>query len=154
MIVTVTMTVMMAMVVTVSMIFVQVPGFVVVVVVPMAVTVLPVHFFEETHRVQESNAKGKKQELGQPKPEGGRFVQNVRQNIDGGEVDKTTGRDKNQTVPCQIGRLEPDNAAQHRRHRRSELSKNCFPLRESALDQNRKVPQFVGDLVEQYREGG
>ena len=124
-----------------------------VLVVPVAVPMTAaIHFLQEAHGVQKGDPESKKDELGQPKPEGCLFVQNIGQDVHGGQVHKAARCNENQTISGHFLRQKSHRGPNHGRKGRSELCHNGVLFTESVLDENGKVSQLVGYFVEQYRK--
>jgi len=155
MIVMIVVIVVIVMVIVVVIVMIVMVIVVVIVVGVMAVAVpvsVPVHLLQEAHRVQKGHPKGEKEELGQPKPEGGLLVQNVRQNVDRGQVHKSPRGDPDQALSRESRRQESHRGADHGGKGGPELRHDGVLFAEPVLDEDGKIPELVGYLVEQYGE--
>jgi hypothetical protein len=135
--------------------------------VAMMMMMIMSHPLQQTHRVHESDPDGETQQLAESELHRGPFppvimmvmvptvVEDVRQDRDRRQVDEPPRRDQSQPVPPRVVlQRQSDGRADHGRDGRSELRHDGLPLAEPVLDEDGKVPQFVGDLVAQNRQRG
>ena len=118
-------------------------------VVPVAVSMSAFHFFQETDGIQKGHPESKKDELGQTKSERGLVVQNIWDDVDGGQIHKATRRDQDNRISGHLFGQQAYRSSNHGRKGRSKLCHDGLLFAKSALDQNGKVSQLVGYFVEQ-----